>query len=148
MLNEGEVGRRNKSMVGGGLGSFDHFRDKPAGLEGVTGGGAGAFLVCWRGLGMERSTVWVEGALGVEGPGRPSWPTSMASSLSEEASDSSSLEGGGGSGSGGGIGLALHPVEMASLSLPLLGQWGGVVRQQPETVLESPPLGQGGFWHP
>jgi len=61
-------------------------------------GGAGASLVCWRGLGVERSMVWVEGASGVEGAGWPSSPTSMASSLSEEASDSSLSEGGGASG--------------------------------------------------
>ena len=89
---------------------FNHFRDGPAGLEGVTGGrpwpvgagwdplgGAGASLVCWRGLGVERLMFWVEEASGVEGAGWPSSPTSMASSLSEKASDSSSLEGGGAS---------------------------------------------------
>jgi len=111
MLNEGEVGRRSQSMAGGGVGFFNHFRDKPKGLEGVTSGGAwpvgagwdplggaGASLVCWRGLGVERSMVWPEGASGVEGAGWPSLPTSMASSLSGEASDSSSSEGGGASG--------------------------------------------------
>jgi len=39
--------------------------------------------------------VWVEGTLGVVGAGRPSSPTSMASSLSVEVSGSSSSEGGG-----------------------------------------------------
>jgi len=47
------------------------------------------------GMGVERSTVWAGGASGVEGAGRPSSPTSMASSLLEEASDSSSSEGAG-----------------------------------------------------
>jgi len=61
-------------------------------------GGAGSFLEWQRGLGVERSTVWVRGALGVEGPGRPSSPTSMASSLSEEASNSFSSEDAGASG--------------------------------------------------
>jgi len=52
----------------------------------------------WRtGLGVERSTVWAGGALGVEGVGWPSSPTSMACSLSEEASDSSWSEGAGAS---------------------------------------------------
>jgi len=52
----------------------------------------------WRmGLGVETLMVWVGGASGVEGAGRPSSPTSMASSLSEEASDSSSSEGAGAS---------------------------------------------------
>ena len=88
-------------------GVFNHFRDKPDGLERVTGsgtwpvgagwdplGGKGASLGRLGGLGVERSTVWVEGALGVENVWWPSSPTSMASSLSEEASDSSSSEGG------------------------------------------------------
>ena len=61
-------------------------------------GGAGASRVCWGGLGVERSIVWVEGVSEVPGAGRPSSPTSMTSSLSEEASDSSSSEGGGASG--------------------------------------------------
>jgi len=91
--------------------------------------------------------VLVLGASGVEGAGWPSSSTSMASSLSEEASDSSSSEGGGASGLGGGTGLALHSLEKASWSSPQLGQWGGEVGQQPETALESPPLGQVGFWH-
>jgi len=71
-------------MARGGVGFFNPFRDEPDGLEGVTGGGAGVSLVCWRGLGVERSMVWAERALGVEGAGWPSSPTSMASSLSEE----------------------------------------------------------------
>jgi len=58
-------------------------------------GGAGAFLDCWRGLGVERSKAGVEGASGGVGAGRPLSLTSMASSLSEETSDSSSSEGGG-----------------------------------------------------
>ena len=61
-------------------------------------GGAGASLVRWAGLGVERSMGRVEGASGVAGAGRPSSPTSMASSLSEEALDNSSSEGGGASG--------------------------------------------------
>jgi len=61
-------------------------------------GGAVASRDCWRGLGVERSTERAKGASGVVGAGRPSSPTSMASSLSEEASDSFSLEGGGASG--------------------------------------------------
>jgi len=61
-------------------------------------GGAGASRDCWRGLGVERSIGRAEGASGVMGAGRPSSPTSMASSLSEEASDSSSSEGGEASG--------------------------------------------------
>jgi len=38
---------------------------------------------------VERSIVWAAGASGVEGPGCPPWPTFMASSQSEEVSDSS-----------------------------------------------------------
>ena len=68
--------------------------------------------------------AWAEGASGVEGAGWPSSPTSMASSLLEEASDSSSSEGEGASGCGGGIGLALHSLEKASWSSPQLGQLG------------------------
>ena len=60
--------------------------------------GAGASRDCWRGLGVERSMERAEGALGVAGAWRPSSPTSMASTLSEEASYSSSSEGGGASG--------------------------------------------------
>ena len=61
------------------------------GLEGVTGrrprpvdagwdplGGAGASRICWRGLGVDRSIVWVEGVSEVAGAGLPSLPTSMA----------------------------------------------------------------------
>jgi len=90
---------------------INHLQDEPKGLEGVTGGGrwpvgtgwdplgrVGASLHCWRGLGVERSIVWAGGALGVVGAGRPSLPPSMASSLSEEASDKSLSEGGGASG--------------------------------------------------
>jgi len=61
-------------------------------------GGAGASLDCCGGLGVERSMVWVEGTSGVLGAGRPSLPKSMVSSLSEEALDSSSSDGGGASG--------------------------------------------------
>jgi len=99
-------------MAESGVRFLNHYRDEPEGFEGVTGGGAwpvgagwgplvggaGAFLVYWGGLGVERLMVWVEGTSGVEGAGRPSSPTSMASSLSEQASDSSSSEGGGASG--------------------------------------------------
>jgi len=94
-------------MAGGGAGFFNHFRDEPEGLAGVTGSGtwpvgagwgllgsARASLGRWGGRGVERSTVWVAGALGAEGAWRPSSTTSMASSLSEEGSDSSSSEGG------------------------------------------------------
>ena len=111
MLNEGEVGRRSQSVASGVVRFFNHFRDEPDWLEGVKGsgtwpegaglgplGGAKVLLVCRGGLGVERSMVWVEGASGVVGAGRPSSPTSMASSLSEEASDTSSSEGGGASG--------------------------------------------------
>jgi len=42
--------------------------------------------------------VWVGGASGVEGAREPSSPTSVASSLSEEASDGSLSEGAGASG--------------------------------------------------
>ena len=41
-------------------------------------GGAGASFHWWGGLGLERLMVWAGGALGVEGAGRPSSPTSMA----------------------------------------------------------------------
>jgi len=90
-----------------GKGSFfHHYRDEPGGLEGVTGGrpgpegggrgllgGEGSFPE-WRGvLGVQSSMVWVEGALRVEGACWPSSPTSMACSLSVEASDGSSSEG-------------------------------------------------------
>ena len=111
MLNEGEVIRWSQSLAGSGVGAVNHYRAGPEGLEGVTGGrprpvgagwdplgGAGASRVRWVGFGVERSTGWAEGASGVVGAGRPSSPTSMASSLSEEASDSSSSEGGGASG--------------------------------------------------
>jgi len=89
--------------------------------------------------------VWAGGASGVEGAGRPSLPTSMASSLSEEASDSSSSEGAGASGWGGGTGLAPHVLEKASWSSPQFGQWGRELGQPPEMALESPPLGHVGF---
>jgi len=98
-------------MARGGVGFFNHFRDEPEGLEGVTGGGpcpvgagwdplewVGASVGCWRGLGVERSMVWVVGPSAVAGAGRPSSPKSMASSLWEEASDDSSSEGGWASG--------------------------------------------------
>jgi len=96
--------------VGGG-GVSQSFPERVQGLAGVTGGkprpvgagwdplgGAGASQDCWTGLGVERSMGWAEGASGVAGAGRPSSPISMASSLSEEASDYSSSEGGGASG--------------------------------------------------
>jgi len=67
-------------------------------LAGTCWGGAGASLDCWRGLAVGRSTGRVVRASGVVGAGWPSSPTSMASSISEEASDSSSSEGGGASG--------------------------------------------------
>ena len=76
-------------------------------MEGATGGkpgpvgtgcglleGVWVALVWWRGLGVERSLVGAGAALGVVGGGRTSSPTSMASSLSEEASESSLSEGG------------------------------------------------------
>jgi len=94
-------------MAGSEVGFINHFRDELEGLGGVPGGGAwpvgsgwgplggaGSFLNCWGGLGVARSMVWVEGASGVEGAGRPLSPTSMASSLSEDVSDNSSSEGG------------------------------------------------------
>jgi len=100
-------------------------------LEGVTGGKPRPVGAGWDplggawvsrdwggGLGVERSMGWADGALGLVGAGRASSPTSMASSLSEEASDSSSSEGGGASGCGGGTGLALHSLEKASWSSP------------------------------
>jgi len=106
VLKEGEIGRRSQSLAQNRAGVFNHLRVYPKGLEGVTGGrpwpvgagwdplqGAGASLDCWRGLGVERSIVWAGGASGVVGAGRPSSLTSMTSSLSEEASDSSSSEG-------------------------------------------------------
>jgi len=73
-------------------------KPRPVGFGWDLLGGAGASRVCWVGLGLERSMGRVEGASGVVGAGRPSSPTSMASSLSEEASDSSLSEGGGASG--------------------------------------------------
>jgi len=85
----------------------NHFRAEPDCLTGVTGGrplavgagwdplgGAGASRDYWRGLGVKRSMRRADGALGVVGAGRPSSPTSMASLLWKEASDSSSSEGG------------------------------------------------------
>jgi len=111
VLNEGEVSRRTQSLARGGAGVVNHFRAGPDGLEGVTGsrprpvgagrdpqGGPRASQHCWKGLGLERSMGRVEGALGVAGAWRPSSPTYMASSLAEEASDSSLSEGGGASG--------------------------------------------------
>ena len=94
MLNEGEVSHRSLALVWGGAGLVNHFRDEPEGLEGVTSGkprpegagwdplaGAAESRDCWRGLGVERSKSCAEGASGVTGAGRPSLPTSMASSL-------------------------------------------------------------------
>jgi len=111
VLNEGEVRRRNQSLAGGRARVFKYFRDGSQALYGVSGGrpwpvGAGrdplggAWVSFERrtGLVVERSTLCAGGASGVEGAGRPSSPTSMASSLSEEASDSSSSEGAGASG--------------------------------------------------
>jgi len=108
-------------MAGVVVGFFNHLRDVPEGLVGVTGsgtwpvgagwgplGGARASLGRRGGLGVDRSTVWVAGTLGVEGAWRQSSPTSMGSSLSEEASDSSLSEGEEASGWGGGTGLARH----------------------------------------
>ena len=158
VLNEGEVSRRSQPLACGGVGSGNHFRGEPDGLEGVTGGksrsvgagwdprrGAGVSRDRWRGLGVERSIGRAEGASGVTGGRRPSSPTSMASSLSEKASDSSSPEGGGASGWDGRTGLALHCLEKVLWSSPQFGQWGGEVGQQLETALVSPPLGQVGF---
>ena len=155
MLNDGEVSRRSQSLACGGARFVHHFRAEPDGLEGVTGnkprpvgagwdplGRAGASRDCWGGLGVKRSMGRVEGASGVVGAGRPSSPTAMASSLSEEASDSSPSEGGGAPGWGGWTGLALHSPEEASWSSPQFGQWGGEGGQQPEPALVSPPLGQ------
>ena len=63
-------------------------------LDGARWGGAQSFLESWWGLAVERSTIWVGWAFAVEGACWPSSPTSMASSLSAERSDSSSSEGG------------------------------------------------------
>ena len=95
----------------GWKGGFYSFPGRTRGLEGVTGdkpepvdagwgplGGAGTSPEGRRGLGVERSMVWVGGALGLGGAWWLSSPTSMASSLSEEALDSSSSEGGAASG--------------------------------------------------
>jgi len=111
VLIEGEVRSQIQPLARGGARVVDHCRAGPDELEGVTGGkprpvgtgwdplgGAGASQDCWRGLGVERSMGRVEVASRVVGAGRPSSPTSMASSLWEEASDSSSSEGGGASG--------------------------------------------------
>ena len=70
MLNECEDGRRTQPVARGGVACFNHFRDEPEVLEGVTAGrawpvgagwdplgGVGASLVCWRGLAVERSMV-------------------------------------------------------------------------------------------
>jgi len=65
---------------------------------GARWGGVEASLVCWSGPGVERSMVLADWGSGVEVAGWPSSPISMASSVSEEASDSSSSEGGGASG--------------------------------------------------
>jgi len=92
--------------------------------------------------------VWVGGALGVEGACWPSSPTFMAASLSEEASDSSWSERERASGWGGGMSLARQSFEKGSWSSPQLGQWGGEVGERSGMALESPPLGQVGFWHP
>ena len=105
------------------------------GLEGVTGGkprpegagwdpqgGVGPSRDPWRGLGVERWMGRVEGASEVAGAGQPSSPTSMVSSLSDEASDSSSSEGRGASDCGGGTGLAFHSLEKELWSSPQFGQ--------------------------
>jgi len=78
------------------------YREEPEGLEGVTGGwavpvgagwgplgGAGSFQEWRRDVAVERSTVLIGGALGEEGTCWPLSPTSMASSVSEGASDTS-----------------------------------------------------------
>jgi len=108
VLNEGEVRRRSQSLAGGGARVFNHFRDGPEGLYGVSGsrpwpvgagwgplGGAWVSLDWRMGLGVERSLARVGGASGVEGAGRRLSATFIAPSLSEEASDSSSSEGAG-----------------------------------------------------
>jgi len=82
-------------MPGGVAGFFNHLRDEPEGLAGVTGSGTWPVGSGWgllgsaraslgqRGLGVDWSPVWVAGALGVEGAWRQSSTTSMGSSLSE-----------------------------------------------------------------
>ena len=61
-------------------------------------GGVEVSRDCWRALGVERSMGRADGASGVLRAGRPELLTSMASSLTQEASDNSSSEGGGASG--------------------------------------------------
>jgi len=94
-------------------------------LAGARWEGAGSFQEWRRGLGVERSTVWMGGASGAEGDCWALSPISMASSLSEEVSDSSSSEGGWASGCGGGTPVASLSFEKASWSSPKFGQWGG-----------------------
>ena len=86
-----------------------------------------------------------EEASGAVGAGWPSSPTSMASSLWEEVSDSSPSEGGRASCRGGGTGLALHSLKNESSSSAQFEQWGGELGQQLETALVSPPWGHVGF---
>jgi len=74
VLYKGEVDRRTQSMARGGVGFFNHFWDGPEGLEGITSGGAcgvgagwdllggaGASLVCWRGLGSKGQCFGLNG---------------------------------------------------------------------------------------
>ena len=75
MFNESDSGYRSQSSAFGRAGSLNYLWDDNEGWEGVTGvgprpvgaggdwrGAAGASLDCWRGLGVERSLVWVAGA--------------------------------------------------------------------------------------
>ena len=122
-------------MARGGAGDFDHLRDGPEWLVGVFSGrplpvgagqgplGGAPVSLDWRGLGVERSIVWAEGALGVQGAGRPSSPTSMASSLSEEGLDTAFV------GRWGGLGLRRN-----DWSRPAFSAEGIVV----VTILSSP----------
>src|ERR1700712_1692254 len=78
------------------------------------------------GRGVVRSTAWAAEVFRVEGAGRPSSTTSMASSWSEGVVASLS-ERGGASARGGGIGLAMHSRAKALWSSPQLGHRGGEV---------------------
>jgi len=64
--NEGEVGRRSQSVASGVVGFFNHLRDGPEGLAGVTGTGTSPVGAGWGPLRGARASFGRRG-LGVKG---------------------------------------------------------------------------------